>query len=144
MRIVGVQQLNMATGLVDEADILDPIRITIDYEVLQPVSFFAGEWRYSDSAGTPLVYCSSSPLGTVVYTPKDRVGSICCDIPHIPFAGGEYILDVALAHPNIEYIDEVQDAARLRINTADPMGSGVQYTGDTAPIFVDHHWRADR
>jgi len=145
VRISEVKQLNLETGQVNEANILDPIRILIDYEVVRPIGFFAAEWRYSDLNGFPLVYSSSSPLADVVYRPTGPTGSITCDIPHIPFAAGEYILNVSLTHPNVECLDEVEDVARLRINLADPLGTGAQYDGSrSAPIYVESYWRPNQ
>lgn len=88
----------------------------------------------------PLIYSSSSPLGNVIYKSDSRFGTIQCEIPRIPFASGEYTLNVAITHPNVEYIDEVEDAACLRINSADPFGTGAQYSNRSAPIYTDNRW----
>lgn len=140
VKIVDVHIRNLRTDQKDNHETLDPIEVSIFYEVLSPIKYFAAEWLFKDSDGLKLAYSSSSPLDSILYYPKNKYGCINCRIPKIPFSIGEFSLDVALTIPNVEYLDYVEDAYVLKIITSDPMKSGAQYQKRTAPFFIETIW----
>ena len=58
----------------------------------------------------------------------------------IPFSIGEYILDICITLPYIEYLGLVEDSCVLKIVSSDPMNSGASYKSETAPFYIENFW----
>lgn len=142
MRMTNVVIENARLGCQNEAETQDDLIIKIDYEILTDIEYFSAEWRFKDLFGTNLVYCSSAPLGDIVFHPEkgERSGQVQCRIPKNPFTIGEYVMEVGLGIPGVQYLDHLEDACRLTIRASDPLGTGYQYKRELAPFFLKCDW----
>ncbi len=140
MKITDVQIRNARTGGFGDASTLDDLDVIIEYEVFDDVKYFSAEWRFKDNQGVPVCYSSSAPMGNVVYHPKTNRGRVICKIKEIPYSVGEYILDVGLGIPGVDFLDYVEDACRLNIIVSDPEKTGYQYKRELAPVFIKCDW----
>ncbi len=142
MIITDVSIENPKRGSIGEAETLDELNMRIHYEILGDVKYFAAEFRFTDLHGSNLIYNSSAPMGRTVFTPApgEKRGQVSCRMPRIPLALGEYALEVSLTIPGVKYMDNVEDACRLRIVTSDPLGTGYVYKKELAPLHMDCYW----
>jgi lipopolysaccharide transport system ATP-binding protein len=91
--------------------------------------------------GSRLILLSTQPDGILPLTLE--VGEHCveCVIKKFPLAAGEYLLGAGLAIPNIQWLWNRTELAKLTISPRDVYNSGTAPTMTRSYIALDHEWR---
>jgi hypothetical protein len=95
----------------------------------------------SIEAGSLLTLCSTSPGSAfpVEFKPGDNV--VDCVFPMLMLSAGTFTIGAGLAIPNIEWLDNQPDAARLTIEARDIFRSGLAPSASSYPVPMAHVWR---
>jgi lipopolysaccharide transport system ATP-binding protein len=67
------------------------------------------------------------------------IGRICCSIPSMPIAEGDYFLGVSFSS-NGELNDWLDRVGKISVNSSDFYGSGKSYRPGSTHMYLEHSW----
>ena len=91
--------------------------------------------------GTRLILLSTQPDGTLPLDIDEGDYCVECIIKEFPLAAGEYLLGAGLAIPNIQWLWNRTELAKITVFPRDVYHSGTAPTMTRSYVALEHEWR---
>ena len=139
LRITGISILDRFGNAIEAGTTGADLIIGLTYKVqgLQKLNDVWLRLVIKDSFGVDLFKCANRYVGVRFDGVSDE-GMICCRIPRLPIAEGEYILDLVCGVHEHDIVDAIDHAAKIQVNRGDFFGTQLYYHRPS--MYVDQVW----
>ncbi len=116
-----------------------PLALRIETNSSTAVRRFGLEVTVVDKRHRPVAFFSSGVMQGRFFEGGETA---VCHIPFVPFAPGEYIVDIAARIPGIQTLDEWQGDLVFDVVRFDPFDTGSTFAANdaTGPVVPEHSW----
>ena len=116
------------------------LRFRIGFETRRAYRSFSAVLQVNTGDGVPLLLTSTTPDQGLPFSVEPGAHCIDCEFEQFPLAAGEYMLDLGLAIPGIEYVWRNEALCRLRVEPRDVFGSGLPPDSRRYLVAASNRW----
>ncbi|MBS0227271.1 MAG: ABC transporter ATP-binding protein [Proteobacteria bacterium] len=138
--ITSLQMLDAYDRPVQAAATFERLRFRIGFETRRAYRSFSAVLQVNTSDGVSLLLTSTTPDQSLPFSVEPGTHGIDCEFERFPLAAGEYMLDLGLAIPGIEYVWRNEVLCRLRVEPRDVFGSGLPPDSRRYLVATPSHW----
>lgn len=118
----------------------EKVIIAISYKAKARFASPAFVLKFKDHYDNEIIRLSNMPIGGYVIDRFDGDGIVELVIDSLPLVGGEYFVDLGLAHEKIQWHFNCENLITLRVEPTDYYNSGLAMDRTRGLIVVDHSW----
>lgn len=122
--ITSLQLLDANDRPMQAAATFERLRFRIGFKTRRTYRSFSAVLQVNTADGVPLLLTSTTPDHNLPFSIASGSHVIDCEFERFPLAAGEYILDLGLAIPGVEYVWRNETLCRLRVDARDVFSSG--------------------
>lgn len=138
--ITSLQLLDEQNRALHEAATFDRLRFRIGFETCRAYRSFSAVLQVNTVDGVPLLLTSTTPDHDQPFSVEPGRYTIDCEFASFPLASGEYVLELGLAIPGVEYVWRDEALCRLHVAPRDVFGSGLPPASNRYLVATPHQW----
>lgn len=138
--ITSLQLLDTDDRPLQSAATFERLRFRIGFETRRAYRSFSAVLQVNTSDGVPLLLTSTTPDQCLPFSVEPGSHCFDCEFDRFPLAAGEYMLDLGLAIPGIEYVWRNEALCRLRVEPRDVFGSGLPPDSRRYLVAASNRW----
>ena len=139
-RVTSLQLLDREGRALTEAATWEPLRFRFGFEVTREFRSFSAVLQVNTIDGTPLLLTSTTPDHNQAFSVQPGKYTVDCSFERFPLAAGEYMLDLGLAIPGVEYVARNETACCLHVAARDVFASGLPPAAKRYLVATPHAW----
>jgi lipopolysaccharide transport system ATP-binding protein len=122
----------------------DSFTIRIHYSVFRRVERGSVVFQISGMDGTPLMYLSTQPDGTLPMSFEVGENYVDCMLKSLPLGSGDFLLSIGLAIPQVEMLCWKPDLCVLTVHPKDVYSSGMAPQSGRSILAIAHEWKESK
>ena len=138
--ITSLQLLGADGRPLQSAATFERLRFRIGFETRRAYRSFSAVLQVNTGDGGPLLLTSTTPDQGLPFSVDPGAHCIDCEFEQFPLAAGEYMLDLGLAIPGVEYVWRNEALCRLRVEPRDVFGSGLPPDSRRYLVAASNRW----
>ena len=138
--ITSLQLLGADGRPLQSAATFERLRFRIGFETRRAYRSFSAVLQVNTGDGVPLLLTSTTPDQGLPFSVDPGAHCIDCEFEQFPLAAGEYMLDLGLAIPGVEYVWRNEALCRLRVEPRDVFGSGLPPDSRRYLVAASNRW----